>query len=140
MKEWAKENQTAIIIFVVIVVVIIFIMVVGAKDKPVKRKLLPGEIGGEIPKGWYPDDITLQLFEVIDGWDSWLKKETAATKVNTLNDNQVILIYNDWADNYAHKKSWGFEFGTLTTAVRDELETGPEWNKLEGRLEVLKLP
>lgn len=140
MKDWAKENQTVIIIFVVIVIVGIFIFVVGKKPKPKKKGLLPGEIGGEIPEGWYPDDVTLQLFNVIDGVDSWLKKETAATKVNTLNDNQVILIYNDWADNYAHKKSWGFEFGSLTTAVRDEIQTGPEWNKLEGRLETLKLP
>lgn len=139
-KKWVNENRTAIIIFFVIVVVVIFIFVVGKKDKPKKKGLLPGEIGGEIPKNWYPDDIAAQLFDVIDGWDSWLKKETAATKTNSLNDNQIILVYNHWADEYAHKTSWGEEFGSLTQAVRDEVQTGPEWNKLEGTLERLKLP
>jgi len=140
VKKWAKDNQTAIIIFVVIVITVIIIFVLGKKPKGRKKGLLPGEIGGEIPTGWYPDDISLELFDIIDGWDSWIKKDTVATKVNALNDNQIILVYNHWLDNYSQKTTWGKEFGTLTQAVRDEIQTGPEWNKLEGRLGTLKLP
>jgi len=140
MKKWAQKNQTAIVIFVVIVIVLIIIFAVGRKPKGRKKGLLPGETGGEIPEGWYPDDVAATLFDAIDGIDSSSKKEAIFAKMNALNDNQKILIYNYWMDEYSQKTSWGQEFGTLTQAVRDELYTGPERVKLINNLERLKLP
>lgn len=140
MKKWAEKNRTAIVIFVVILIVIIFIFVVGKKEKPKKKRFLPGDIGGEIPKNWYPDDIAARLFDVIDGIDSPFKKEIEFAKANMLNDNQIISLHNYWADEYALRTSWGQEFGSLYTSINAENLSGPEMSKLLGNLERLKLP
>jgi len=139
VKKWVKENQTAVVFFTVIVIASLFIFFIGKKEKKKNKNLLSGDIGGEIPEGWYPDDIASSLFDVIDGIDSIEKKDIQATRAMMLNDNQLIMVYNFWNENYSTKTSFGFEFGTLTQAIRDEIGKGPEITKLLGRLEATPL-
>lgn len=139
MKKWIENNRTIVIISSVILITMFFIFVVGKKAKAKRKQLLSGEIGGEVPEGWYPDDMAGRLFDIIDGIDSIEKKDAVAAAAMMLNDNQLIMVYNFWTDTYSTKTSWGFEFGTLTQAIRDEIGKGPELVKLLGRLEATPL-
>lgn len=141
--KWIAKNAAIVIISVIVLIVIIVLLsrLFKDKDNPKDKQLLSGDVGGDIPDGWYPDDITSELYDVIDGIDSITKKDVAATKFNTLLDNQKILVYNDWNHKYSAKTDfWGNKFGTLTKSIRDEWDKGPQMTIAMGNLERLKLP
>jgi len=139
---WLKKNAKWIILTLIILIAIFVIGRILKRGRPPRDKeQLPGDIGGEVPTNWYPDDITDELFDIIDGFDSVYKKDVAATKFNQLLDNQKILVYNDWNQRFSLRTTWlGDAFGSLTQAVRDELDKGPQMIIMQGNLNRLKLP
>lgn len=144
-----SDKAQKIIKIVLIIVLSILILVVAFKayrafKKPVNAKYVAG--GGTLPSGWTPTAITDNLYNVIAGIFTFTgAKDDAYKAFNSLNDNQMIAVYNDWLKRYSDKKSYlFFPMGTLTQALKDEtgyVSIGGENNAdiMKSNLDRLKL-
>ncbi len=141
--KWIVKNRNVLIFIVVIVIGFIVIRWLMVDPSRIKDKKLgsPSEYG-KIPKGWYPDAITKEMYDAISGADSQMKREVAFAHFNMLNKNQKILVYNDWNEKYFDERVlWIFEkYGTLTQALKDEYLLGAEGIRALAALEELNLP
>ena len=117
------QNQTIRIIFLVVFLILGIIIVskiIRAVKRPPNAKYIPG--GGELPAGWDPKEITVELFDVIDGGFTMpVTKEAAFKRFNDLNDNQMIAVYNKWIKDGYDKKGTGSAHGSLYKAVKNEI-------------------
>lgn len=125
MKEEITDKAKKILSIVLIIIICALIIVVSVKvyrafKKPVNAKYIQG--GGALPQGWTPTAITDNLYNAIQGVFTLTgTKDDAYKAFNSLNDNQMISVYNDWQNRYADKKSYlFFPMGSLTQALKDE--------------------
>lgn len=138
-RKWFQKNGVWIAIIVMIIIFAVAIQVnVVDKDKPKIKELGTPTSHGYVPPQWYPDDITVQIYEALEGFDSQTLKEATWAKFNMLNDNQMIMVYNDFNDKYSDKRSWGQKFGTMLQALKDEWWNGKEATKAIANMERLK--
>jgi len=92
------------------------------KPKPTNANYDPN--GGQIPVGWTPTAITDGLFTAFDSaiTVSGEEKADAVQRLFDLSNNQLIAVYNDWANRY-QGKSRGFlngNYPSLTETIRGE--------------------
>ena len=130
-------------ILLAIILIYAVIKIYHLIKKPANARYIEG--GGEIPsdfdlKGW-----TDAIFKVIHAGEWTQTKDDVFGAFNTLNDNQMIAIYNDWNERYHDFKTfWLFPMGTLTQAVKDEFGYGiigkNNRDIMIANLERLKLP
>jgi len=124
------------IIVVAIVVAIIAFLKRENKSTKFRARIVDADIGGEVPKNWSPQNITNELQAVIYAYFATsMEREDAARRFNSVNDNQRIEIYNDWAARYYPEDN-----ETLTQAVKAEIIKGQNWAIMEANLDRLNLP
>lgn len=123
--DLTQRYRTAIRIVVILLIAIlltwVILKIVRAFKKPVNATYVPG--GGTLPQGWDPKIITKKLFDAIDGTMNALDLRDALHDFNTLNDNQIIDVYNTWnKEGYAdEKKYYMFSYGSFSNALKDKV-------------------
>jgi len=104
-------------IFLIVVVLALGIYLYGrkaGKEKASRPAPLPNN-GQGIPVGWEPTKFTDNLHDVLSGiFTSAYEKEKAFVAANSLVNDQLVAIYNDFNHRYGGKS------GTLTQWLIDE--------------------
>jgi hypothetical protein len=127
LKVW-ENNQGFLIVIMLIIVLVIAIKTGDGIAKRIENtfrkifgnpnapKEVPEPNAANIPNGWSPEPLALELFSVLDGLftASWTKCNTA-DKLHALNDDQFISVVLKFQEKYATE-----DYPTLRSWMMDE--------------------